>query len=294
MHYCWLLMLLIGTKAFSLVKSRSFNFKFRFGVSRFMSSFELSSLQQNLRDVETRVSTAVRESERELGSVTLIAVSKTKPASAIQELYDVGQRDFGENYFQELCDKAAELPKDIKWHFIGHLQSSKSGPLIRNVPNLCCVETVDSEKLATKLNTACVSAERREVLDILIQIDTSGEDTKSGVPTSEACALAAFVTENCPQLRVRGLMTIGAPGDASCFDRLVECRNDLSVTMGVTPSDLQLSMGMSGDFETAIARGSTRVRVGSTLFGAREYLGSKPDAAAAAATATATAAGSDK
>ena len=106
-------------------------------------------------------------------------------------------------------------------------------------------------------------------------MDTSGEASKSGVPPEEAAALATFVKGKCPHLAVLGLMTIGAPGDASCFDRLVECRTEVAAALGVKEDTLKLSMGMSGDFEMAIAKGSTRVRIGSTLFGARDYLGSK-------------------
>ena len=212
-------------------------------------------------------------------SVALVLVSKTKPTEDIQALYDAGFRHFGENYFQELLDKAASLPKDIQWHFIGHLQSSKSARLVREVSSLNVVETVDSIKLAGKLNNGCVLAERSS-LDIYIQVDTSGEDTKFGVASAELCNLVKSIQRECPRLCIRGLMTIGAPGDATCFDRLVECAAEVQILLDAASEGsveplprprLVLSMGMSGDYAEAITRGSTSVRVGSTIFGARIY-----------------------
>ena len=233
-------------------------------------------LKENLKAVQGRVDGAVVAAGREADAMKLIAVSKTKPSTDIQALYDAGQRDFGENYFQELLSKVGELPKDIRWHFIGHLQSAKAGPIVKGCPNLACVETVDSAKLAGKLNTASASYRGEDnPLNVCLQVDTSGEASKSGVSPAEAPELAAFVKDKCPNLHVLGLMTIGAPGDFSCFDRLVECRANVAAVLDVEPSSLELSMGMSGDFEAAIERGSTRVRVGSTIFGARDYTGSK-------------------
>ena len=234
-------------------------------------SSEKSETVINLENVVSRILNTEERAERVHGSVTLVAVSKTKPAVAIQELYDAGHRIFGENYAQELVEKAADLPKDIDWHYIGTLQSKKAKTLVRDVPNLKCIETVDSEKLAMKINNACESCGRSQPLDIFIQIDTSGEDTKSGIPASEATSLATFIREKCPFLKFKGVMTIGAPGDLSCFDRLKECRNDIASFFHIDPDDLALSMGMSGDFEEAIERGATHVRVGSTIFGARDY-----------------------
>jgi pyridoxal phosphate enzyme (YggS family) len=139
----------------------------------------------------------------------LVAVSKTKPAESIQELYNAGYRCFGENYFQELVDKAQTLPKDIQWHFIGHLQSSKAAKLVKEVPNLAVLETVDTVKLAGKLNNAC-EATGRAPLSVFIQVDTSGEATKSGVDGGEELQeLLRFIRDKCPLLRVTGLMTIG-------------------------------------------------------------------------------------
>lgn len=229
---------------------------------------ELRQLVQNMTEVQSRISNAVSSFGRP--PVKLIAVSKTKPSACILELYKAGHRDFGENYVQELVAKAAELPSDINWHFIGHLQSGKAKGLLKDVPNLRCIETIDSEKVASKIN-ASIDAGSRPPLEVLIQVHTSNEETKSGVAPSEVLGLADFIISSCPQLQLRGLMTIGAPDDSSCFDKLRHCGISLSEHLNVDLSTLELSMGMSGDFETAIAHGSTSVRVGSTIFGARDY-----------------------
>lgn len=228
-----------------------------------------ATLVHNAAVVRARMQQAAVESGRDPAAVHLVAVSKTKPPSDIQALYDAGQRTFGENYFQELLEKAAALPEDISWHFIGHLQSQKAAKLVKDVANLRVVETVDSLKLAKKLHSACEAAAR--TLQIYIQVDTSGEDTKSGVPPPEVVALVQTIVLECPSLRVTGLMTIGAPGDMSCFDRLVESRADVAAALGVEAGTLALSMGMSGDYPEAIARGATSIRVGSTIFGERQY-----------------------
>ena len=229
------------------------------------------TIVSNLLVVKQRMIESCIRAERNTEDVKLVAVSKTKPSSDIIALYNEGQRQFGENYFQELVEKAKELPTDIKWHFIGHLQSSKAAKMIKEVRNLDILETLDSSKLAAKLNNAC-EVVQREPLKVLIQVDTSGEDTKSGVAVeSELLDLVKFVRDECPYLQFAGLMTIGAPGDLSCFDCLVAARKNVADALGVEEHTLQLSMGMSGDFEEAVAKGATSIRVGSTIFGERIY-----------------------
>ena len=194
-------------------------------------------------------------------------------------LLQTGQRYFGENYAQELMSKSADMPYDVAWHFIGPLQSNKAAPLVKTVglDKLACIETISTIKLAAKLNRAVdtwneESLAEPKKLGIYIQVNTSGEETKSGVsPGSEVCDLAKQISEECPSLSIDGLMTIGAPGDDSCFDTLAECRVEVAKVLDREPEDLELSMGMSGDFEVAIAKGATSVRVGSTIFGARDY-----------------------
>lgn len=206
----------------------------------------------------------------------LVAVSKTKPVSAIQEAYDAGHRDFGENYVQEMVEKAPQLPPDIRWRFIGHLQSNKAKALIHGVPSLAAIETVDSEKLASKLNAAVESLENTRLpLAVFVQVNTSGEESKHGVqPGQECVSLSRFIHDSCPHLQLAGLMTIGMPDYSSRpenFSCLDACRAEVADALQLDKESLELSMGMSGDFENAIEMGSTNIRVGSTIFGARQY-----------------------
>jgi pyridoxal phosphate enzyme (YggS family) len=174
--------------------------------------------------------------------------------------------------------KCTEMPDDVSWHFIGPLQSNKAGPLVKTVGlnKLACIETVSTLKLASKLNRAAElwneEAGEQKKLGIYIQVNTSGEESKSGVnPGSEVGELIKQISDECPLLSIDGLMTIGLPGDYSCFDTLVKCREEAAVALNKDPNELELSMGMSGDFEIAIAKGATNVRVGSTIFGDRDY-----------------------
>lgn len=183
-------------------------------------------------------------------------------------------RDFGENYVQEIIEKAPNMPDDISWRFIGKLQSNKAKLLLNGVPNLAVIETVYTVKLADRLQRAAAELEppRTNPLGIMLQVNTSPwEGTKNGLDAAEAPALAAHVAENCPALELVGLMTIGAPGESSCFQTLSDCRVAVAAKLGVAEDSLELSMGMSGDFEAAIAAGSDSVRVGSSIFGARDY-----------------------
>lgn len=206
--------------------------------------------------------------------VRLVAVSKTKPVEMLQEAYDAGQRVFGENYVQELLEKAPQLPGDISWHFIGHLQSNKAKTIVKSIPNLQAVETVDSVKLANLLDKAVTEAEWQRNLNIFVQVNTSGEESKFGVSPADVLSLARHVHTECPRLTLSGLMTIGMPDYTSRpenFECLNNCRSAVAEELGIPAQELELSMGMSGDFEQAIEMGSTNIRVGSTIFGARNY-----------------------
>ncbi|KAI9561729.1 hypothetical protein GHT06_012690 [Daphnia sinensis] len=209
----------------------------------------------------------------------LVAVSKTKPVTDVIEAYHAGQRHFGENYIQELAEKSVDskiLEKcpEICWHFIGHLQRNKVNKLL-SVPNLYMIETVDSLKLASALNTSWTKLEKTEKLKIMVQVNTSGEENKSGIPPSEATNLTKEIINDCPALEVCGLMTIGAYdydvtlGPNPDFLKLVECHKEICHTLDIQPGSLELSMGMSSDYEHAIELGSTNVRIGSTIFGPR-------------------------
>ncbi|GBG90890.1 hypothetical protein CBR_g51397 [Chara braunii] len=233
-----------------------------------------SMVARSLRDTLARVARAAERANRSHKEITVVAVGKTKPVSMIQEAYDAGHRDFGENYVQEIVEKAPLLPRDIRWHFIGHLQSNKAKGLIAEVPNLHTVETVDSVKIANHLNRACSSAARQERLRVMVQVNTSGEPSKYGVEPSECVGLVKHVVEECPYLRFAGLMTIGMLDYSSRpenFHCLQECRRHVCQELGLGKEHCGLSMGMSGDFEQAVEMGSTNVRIGSTIFGARDY-----------------------
>ncbi|KAH8766384.1 hypothetical protein F5882DRAFT_12728 [Hyaloscypha sp. PMI_1271] len=224
-------------------------------------------------------------------NVRLVAVSKLKPASDILALYQESkQLHFGENYAQELMEKAAVLPRDIRWHFIGGLQSNKCKPLTSTIPNLFLVSSVDSQKKATQLDKGRAELSSSQpstssltlgALNIHIQINTSGEESKSGVtPGPEATSLARHILTSCPHLNLLGLMTIGAIARSKAakegeenedFITLRGERDRLEGELGdeLMGRRLELSMGMSDDFEGAIGMGSDEVRVGSTIFGER-------------------------
>lgn len=245
----------------------------------------------NLELVRSKIKGACERSNRSVDDVRLVAVSKVQPLQKLVDAYAAGQRYFGENYVQELLEKKPQLSDDINWHFIGALQSNKAAGLVgafcgssddgdKNDITRLTIETVSSVKLANKLNKAvedkCSAAEGNK-LKVMVQINTSGEDTKSGVNgnNEKVLELCRHIATQCPHLKLQGLMTIGAPGDMSCFDKLVACRNYVSEQLGLPQAKLELSMGMSGDYEAAIEKGSTNVRVGSTIFGARQYPPSK-------------------
>lgn len=200
--------------------------------------------------------------------VTLVAVSKTKPNEDIQELYDLGQRDFGENYVQELVDKQAALPKDIRWHFIGHLQSNKVKYI---APFVHLIHGVDSFKLLKEINRQAAKCGR--VIDCLLQVHIAQEETKFGMDEAELEEVKANIS-GLTDLRICGLM-----GMASFSDDLEKVRGEFHYlkmlfdqfrSWTIDPEQWTvLSMGMSGDYQMAIEEGSTLVRIGSLLFGAR-------------------------
>jgi len=204
-------------------------------------------------------------------NVQLVAVSKTKPNEDIMSLYDFGQRDFGENYVQELVDKAASLPLDIHWHFIGHLQSNKVKYI---APFVYLIQGVDSEKLLIEINKQAQKHNR--VIDILLQVHIATEETKFGfdemtlLELIQSDRLAAY-----SHIKIRGLMGMASfSKDQKLiqqeFFSLKNIFNNCTQTINLPEFDI-LSMGMSSDYSIAIEQGSTLIRVGSLLFGAREY-----------------------
>ncbi len=206
----------------------------------------------------------------ETKQVSLVAVSKTKPKEDILELYDLGQRDFGENYVQELVDKAAALPQDINWHFIGHLQSNKVKYI---APFVHLIHGVDSFKLLVEINKQ--AAKNNRVIPVLLQVHIAKEETKFGMDAEELNA-ALETAASLPNIKIIGLMGMASFSDDplivqpefaylnglyQAFKKLKTDNIDFSV----------LSMGMSGDYQLAIENGSNLIRIGSLLFGARNY-----------------------
>lgn len=205
-----------------------------------------------LQSVRVRIK-AVLDKLGVLKDVRLVAVSKKKPVQMLFQAYEAGHRHFGENYVQELVEKASSLPKDIQWHFIGHLQSRKCKDLL-SIPNLVVLETVDSQKLAEKLNKVCHELDR--YIDVYVQVNTSGEGSKNGVPPSGSADLCGFIKNHCHRLHLKGLMTIGEFSQVPhprCFEILRRCRNEVADTLDMDKHDLELSMGMSNDFELAVS-----------------------------------------
>ncbi len=225
----------------------------------------MSTIAKNIAKVRTRIREAAQACGRDPETVGLLAVSKTKPAAAVREAHACGQRDFGENYLQEALNKQAELSDlALTWHFIGPIQSNKTRPIAEH---FAWVHSVDRLKIAQRLS------EQRPAhlppLNICLQVNVSGEASKSGCAPEELPALALAVSQ-LPNHRLRGLMTIPEPTrdvaqqHAACA-RLRQLRDDLNLELDV------LSMGMSDDLEAAIAEGATWVRIGTALFGARDY-----------------------
>ncbi len=208
------------------------------------------------------------------GRATLVAVSKTKPAEDILELYNLGQRDFGENYVQELAEKYAQLPKDIRWHFIGHLQSNKVKQIASFVH---LIHGVDSLKLLQEINKQAVKTNR--VINVLLQVHIAEEETKFGLDEQELDAIlgiqqVSLLSNTC----IKGLMGMASFTEdtavvqnefhylKSLYDKYAQFHPDGS---GPDSQFQALSMGMSNDYKLAIAQGSNMVRIGSLLFGAR-------------------------
>ena len=223
-----------------------------------------------LEDIEKRVQDACRRSGRDPARVTVVAVSKKKPASMVRELYECGQRVFGENYVQEGVEKVKALSdlSGIKWHFIGHLQRNKAKLAVLNFD---WVQTVDSVRLAQSLNRH--AAEQGKILNVLVQVNIGGEESKFGLMPETVPEFLDQVS-SLSNIFVRGLMTIhpfSASKEAArkWFRQMAALRAELAKTF--PQLDLsELSMGMSNDFDVAIEEGATIVRIGTALFGPRD------------------------
>ena len=227
-------------------------------------------IQANIEAVQNKISNACSKAERNLDKVTLIAVSKTKPVELLQEAYDAGMRNFGENKVQEIMDKYDKLPSDIRWHMIGHLQRNKVKYIIDKV---VMIHSVDSLRLAEEISKQAVK--HNLTMPILVELNIGDEDTKFGASSKEAIALVKDISM-LPNIEIKGLMTVApfvenAEENRHYFKAMKHLSVDImkenidNVCMDI------LSMGMTGDYEVAIEEGATMVRVGTGIFGERNY-----------------------
>lgn len=227
-------------------------------------------LKENLANVEKNIEQACKNAGRSRDEVTLIAVSKTKPVEMLQEIYDENIRDFGENKVQELCSKMGQLPSDIRWHMIGHLQRNKVKYLIGKV---VLIHSVDSLRLAEQIEHEAAKADI--VMPVLIEVNVAEEESKFGT-TSEAAMQLVEAVSKMPHIKIRGLMTI-APFTDNPEDNRIYFRKLKQLSVDIKSKNIdnvdmdELSMGMTGDYEVAIEEGATMVRVGTGIFGKRNY-----------------------
>ena len=227
-------------------------------------------IRSNLENVQTKITNACKKADRNLDEVTLIAVSKTKPVEMLLEAYDAGIRDFGENKVQEIIDKYEKLPSDIRWHMIGHLQRNKVKYIIDKV---VMIHSVDSLRLAEEISKQAVKHEL--IMPILVELNIGDEDTKFGASSEEAISLVKQISM-LPNLQINGLMTVAPFVENPEENRhYFKAMKQLSVDIMKENIDNVrmdiLSMGMTGDYEVAIEEGATMVRVGTGIFGERNY-----------------------
>lgn len=227
-------------------------------------------LKENLAEVEKNICVACERAGRQRNEVTLIAVSKTKPVEMLQEIYDEGIRDFGENKVQEILTKSEEMPEDIRWHMIGHLQRNKVKLIVEQA---CLIHSVDSYRLAEEINIQ--AKKKNRTVPILVEVNIAEEESKFGIHKEDAIQLVQEIA-TLENLKIEGLMTI-APLVADPEENRTYFRNIRQLSVDITNKNIDnvtmnvLSMGMTGDYTVAIEEGATLVRVGTGIFGARNY-----------------------
>lgn len=227
-------------------------------------------LKENLAVVEENIAKACKKAGRNRSEVTLIAVSKTKPVSMLQEIYDENIRHFGENKVQELCDKIEQMPQDIHWHMIGHLQRNKVKYIVGKV---ALIHSVDTYRLAEEIN---IQAKKKNVVvPILVEVNIAEEESKFGTSAEDAMLLVSEIAQ-LENVQVKGLMTI-APYVENPEDNRAYFRKIKQLSVDIRNKNIDnvsmeiLSMGMTGDYMVAIEEGATMVRVGTGIFGERNY-----------------------
>lgn len=230
----------------------------------------MDMIQENLHTVEANMKAACERSSRARDDVKLIAVSKTKPVEMLREAYESGCRDFGENKVQELIEKYEQMPKDIHWHMIGHLQRNKVKYIVDKVS---LIHSVDSLRLAEEISKEAVR--KNVTVSILIEINVAKEESKFGVMAEAAVSLVEAISQ-LPNIIVKGLMTIAPYVENSEENRLYFAKLK-QIYVDIIHKNIdnvcmeELSMGMTGDYEVAIEEGATLIRVGTGIFGERQY-----------------------
>ena len=230
----------------------------------------MSLISENIQSVEERIRAACARAGRSRDEVTLVCVTKTMPVEDLRQAYDAGQRSFGENRVQEINDKFPQLPSDIQWHMIGHLQRNKVKYLMDKA---VMIHSVDSAALAQTISKEAVKAGR--VMDILLEVNAAEEESKFGLTCADVLPLVREIAP-LPGIHICGLMTVAPFTDDPETNRVFFRKlRDLSVDIGRESIDNVsmhiLSMGMTGDFEVAIEEGATHIRVGTAIFGKRNY-----------------------
>lgn len=227
-------------------------------------------ISKNIKSVCAEIDAACVKAKRNPEDVTLITVSKTKPVALLKEAYDAGSRDFGENKVQELLDKIPQMPEDVRWHMIGHLQRNKVKYIVDKV---FLIHSVDSLRLAEEISKEAVK--KQVEVNILVEVNVAEEESKFGTTTEEAIALVESISK-LPGIHIKGLMTIAPYVEDEESNRIffrklkqlsvdIERKNIDNISMNV------LSMGMTGDYRVAVEEGATYVRVGTGIFGERDY-----------------------
>ena len=227
-------------------------------------------IAENIKNVNACIKEACDKSGRNTDDVTLITVSKTKPVELLQEAYDAGSRDFGENKVQEMLDKIPLLPSDIRWHMIGHLQRNKVKYIVDKV---FLIHSVDSLRLAEEISKEAVK--KQVEVKILVEVNVAMEESKFGTTTSEALSLVEAIS-TLPGIHIQGLMTIAPYVEKEeenriIFQKLKQLSVDITAKNIDNISMNVLSMGMTGDYRVAVEEGATYVRVGTGIFGERDY-----------------------
>lgn len=227
-------------------------------------------LKENLNVVETKIAEACKKAGRDRSEVTLIAVSKTKPIEMLDEVYQENIRDFGENKVQELCDKMDKMPSDIRWHMIGHLQRNKVKYIVDRV---ALIHSVDTYRLAEEIN---IQAKKKQItVPILVEVNIANEASKFGTSAEDAILLVEEISQ-LENVRIKGLMTI-APYVENAEENRLYFRKIKQLSVDIINKNIDnvsmeiLSMGMTGDYAVAIEEGATMVRVGTGIFGERNY-----------------------